>query len=86
MQIVELGDCSMIIMKDSEDSPWFSVGALYRYAVKRGGNFWVAQMEAPYDMQRATDYVYTAGRLVLFFSEKIRPTFYLHEKVNLDVI
>ena len=32
MQIVELGDCSMVIMKDSEDPPWISVGDIYRHA------------------------------------------------------
>ena len=36
MQIVELGDCSMVIMKDSEDPPWISVGDIYRKAVKYG--------------------------------------------------
>lgn len=32
MRIVELGDYSMVIMKDSEDLPWMSVGATYRTA------------------------------------------------------
>lgn len=85
MQIVELGDCSMVIMKDSEDPPWVSVGDIYRKCIKRKGNIHIYQLHAPYDEMKSSEAVYTAGRLVLFFKDKIRPTFWLHEKINLDV-
>jgi hypothetical protein len=84
MQIVELGDCSMVIMKDSDDPPWMSVGDIYRKCIKRKGNIHIYQLHAPYDEMTASEAVYTAGRLVLFFKEAIRPTFWLHEKISLD--
>ena len=86
MQIVELGDCSMVIMKDSEDPPWVSVGDVYRKANKKHRSIYVNQTTPPYDQMKASEFVYTAGRLVLFFQDAIRPTFWLHEKIELDII
>lgn len=84
MQIVELGDCSMVIMKDSEDPPWESVGKIYRKSLKQKSNIHVYQKEPPYDEMIASEAVCTGGRLILFFKDAIRPTFWLHEKVELD--
>lgn len=87
MQIVELGDCSMVIMKDSEDPPWVSVGNLYRRASKKHRNILVDngdQLTIQY--LESSDYVYTAGRLVLFFKDAIPNRFQLHDKVYLTTI
>ena len=87
MQIVELGDCSMVIMKDSNDPPWVSVGDIYRRASKNNRNILVDlgdQLTVQY--LESSDYVYTAGRLVLFFKENIPSRFKLHDKVYLTTI
>lgn len=83
MQIVELGDCSMVIMKDSEDPPWVSVGDVYRNAKKWNNQIVVATPSMDY-MAVSSDYVYTAGRLVLFFKDDIKE-FSLHDKVDLII-
>jgi hypothetical protein len=88
MQIVELGDNSMVIMKDSEDPPWVSVGDVYRNAIRKGKRnirVWVLK-EAPdlYVGMSSSDYIYTAGRLLLFFKDNIKPKFKLHSHVILE--
>ena len=84
MQIVELGDCSMVIMKDSNDPPWVSVGDIYRDAVKTGRQILVDKGDQlTYHYLEASDFVYTAGRLVLFFKDTIPSKFQLHDKVFL---
>lgn len=87
MRIVELGDNSMVIMKDSEDPPWVSVGDVYRRASKKNRNILVDlgdQLTVQY--LESSDYVYTAGRLVLFFKENISSRFKLHDKVYLTTV
>ena len=87
MKIVELGDCSMVIMKDSEDAPWVSVGDVYRRAVKYGCNILVDkgdQLSTHY--LESSEFVYTAGRLVLFFKDNIPSRFQLHDSVFLTII
>ena len=87
MRIVELGDCSMVIMKDSEDPPWISVGNVYRSASRNGRNILVDsgdQLTSQY--LESSDYIYTAGRLVLFFKDDIPSRFKLHDKVYLTTI
>ncbi len=89
MQIVELDDCSMVIMKDSEDPPWVSVGDIYRKATrkdqKRKIRVYVQTLQDGYMCEVSSDYIYTAGRLVLFFKDKIHPEFKLHSIVELEV-
>lgn len=84
MQIVELGENSMVIMKDSEDAPWVSVGNIYRNAIKMARNIIVAVEDANSvsHYQESSEAVYTAGRLVLFFEDSIDPAFQLHTKVQ----
>lgn len=87
MRIVELGDNSMVIMKDSEDPPWVSVGDVYRRASKKNRNILVDlgdQLTVQY--LESSDYIYTAGRLVLFFKENISSRFKLHDKVYLTTV
>ena len=80
MQIVELGDCSMVIMKDSEDPPWTSVGDIYRRASNYNQSIVVDKGDQlTYHYIEASDYVYTAGRLVLLFKEDISKKFFLHD-------
>ena len=83
MQIVELGDCSMVIMKDSEDPPWVSVGDVYRKAKKWHNQIAVATPSMDCFII-SSDFVYTAGRLVLFFKDDIKE-FSLHDKVDLRI-
>ena len=83
MQIVELGDCSMVIMKDSEDPPWVSVGDIYRKAVDE--EYYIAvETEVNYyswkpieypAFQIANESIYTGGRLILFFGDLVNPYF-----------
>ena len=84
MRIVELGDNSMVIMKDSEDPPWVSVGYIYREAVETGKKILVdSGDQLTFHYLEASDYVCTAGRLVLFFRDNIPSRFKLHDKVYL---
>ena len=84
MRIVELGDCSMVIMKDSEDPPWVSVGNIYRRAVENG--FLISVLsESSSEAVVASDYVCTAGRLVLFFKDSIGDKIHLYDKVILTL-
>ena len=87
MQIVELGDCSMVIMKDSEDPPWVSVGDVYRDALKYKNGVILVEKRGNEDIfQAASDYIYTAGRLVLFFKEQINSEFHLYDKVGFHTL
>lgn len=84
MEIVELGDCSMVIMKDSNDPPWVSVGNIYRKAIKCNDSILVDKDDQlTYHYLESSEYIYTAGRLVLFFKDAIPSTFQLHDKVFL---
>ena len=84
MQIVELGDCSMVIMKDSDDPPWVSVGSVYRRAVRYNHTILVDKDDQlSFNYLESSEYVYTAGRLILFFKDSIPPRFQLHDKVFL---
>ena len=86
MQIVELGDCSMVIMKDSSDAAKFSIGNLYRFASKFNRPILVDKDDQlTFNYLESSDAVYTAGRLVLFFKDSVPSRFKLHEKVRLDV-
>ena len=91
MQIVELDDCSMVIMKDSEDPPWVSIGDTYRKAIRKGKKrkirVWVIidASKNLYAGMSSSDYIYTAGRLILFFKEDIKPDFKLHSHILLEV-
>ena len=92
MQIVELGDCSMVIMKDSNDPPWVTVGSFYRQAGEGGiitVEKWVeTSSNLDYELEaeaKASEYIYTAGRLILYFKDPIDPKFHLHDVVHLDV-
>lgn len=84
MQIVEIGDCSMVIMKDSEDPPWINVGDVYRKAVKYGMMILVdVGDQLTFHYLETSDYIYTAGRLILFFKKDIPSRLQLHDKVFL---
>ena len=83
MRIVELGDCSMIIMKDSEDPPWVSVGDVYREASRGGKSIMVDIDQITSHYVVASDFIYSAGRLILYFDCPIPDRFHLHDKVSL---
>lgn len=81
MRIVELGDCSMIIMKDSEDSIKFSIGNFYRN-VPNNKEIYV-ENDTFTACQKSCDSVYTSGRLLLFFENSVDPGFKLHDRVKI---
>lgn len=85
MRIVEIGDCSMVIMKDSEDPPWVSVGNIYRQAKKYDCSILVDVDKITENCSESSDFVYTAGRLILFFKDDISSKFHLHDKVEIMV-
>lgn len=86
MQIVELGDCSMVIMKDSDNAPWESVGSMYRLAKKCNCEILVDKGDQlTFHYLESSDYIYTAGRLILFFKDAIPDRFQLHDKVFLTI-
>lgn len=85
MQIVELGDYSMVIMKDSEDPPWENVGNIYRYADRYGLSIGVDVEQITMSYLESSDYICTAGRLILLFEDKIPDRFHVHDKVKLFI-
>lgn len=85
MRIVELSDYTMVIMKDSEDPPWVSVGKAYRYATKCNQHIEVGLLDNDGEVTvciASSDMVCTAGRLVLFFKDKIDSRYKLHSRVS----
>lgn len=91
MKIVELGDYSMVIMKDSEDSPWFSIGKIYRQSQRSKGHPLLVRSRndgmdalATSDWIKSSESIYSAGRLVLYFPDSIANVFNIGDKVELD--
>ena len=84
MRIVELHDYSMVVMKDSEDPPWVNVGDFYREAVREGKSIMVDIDQITYHYVVASDAIYSAGRLILYFDCPIPDRFHLHDKVALS--
>lgn len=86
MQIVELGDNTMVIMKDSCDPPWISVGSVYREASKYKYNIEVRSSLNLRIVHIFDNYIYSAGRLVLFSEKEINPEFNLYDTVKLSCV
>ena len=81
----------MVIMKDSEDPPWVSVGDTYRWAQKHNNPIsvekWTYNGNRGHCVyQKASDSVYTGGRLILFFLDNVKPEFNLHDRVELHFL
>lgn len=78
----------MVIMKDSEDPPWVSVGDIYRRAVKHNNRISVEKILGNTTVcgQVSSEYVYTAGRLILFFTDSVCSEFQLHDRVYLRIL
>lgn len=86
MQIVEIGDYSMTVMKDSQDAWWWSLGSIYRYAKERDAHIGVHELKSKEaKMYMSKEAIYTAGRMILFFEDSIKDAFQLHDKVDLSV-
>lgn len=82
MRIVELSDYSMVVMKDSDDPPWVNLGDIYRSAVAYNYPMFVdAGNQLTVDYISTKEYVYAAGKLILYFKNKIPEKFHLHGKV-----
>lgn len=84
MRIVELSDYSMVVMKDSDDPPWVNLGDYYRETAGNLGCFLVDvgdQITVKYIISK--EFVYAAGKLVLYFKDKIPERFHLKDKVKI---
>lgn len=81
MRIVELSDYTMVIMKDSDDSFWNNIGDIYRKAKSLDVTLAVDVDQVTFHYLESSDYIYSAGRLMLFFKDKIPDRFHLHDKV-----
>lgn len=81
MRIVELSDYTMVIMKDSDDFLWNNVGDIYRKAKSLDATLAVDVDQVTFHYLESSDYIYSAGRLMLFFKDKIPDRFHLHDKV-----
>ncbi len=93
MRIVELNDYSMVIMKDSQDPSWVNVGDVYRRAFERNvpRRIMVCALSPLGDSMSigrmtTNECLYSAGRLILLFKDKIKDAFKLHSKVSLEVV
>lgn len=83
MRIVELSEYTMVIMKDSDDLPWANLGDIYRRARRYDSCLFVnVGDQLTYSYLSTNEYVYTAGRLILYFEQKIPDRFHLHDKVT----
>ena len=77
----------MVIMKDSEDPPWENVGDAYREASKYRKKILVdVGDQLTFNYLEAIDYIYSAGRLILYFKDVIPSRFHLHDKVYLTTV
>lgn len=72
MRIVELSDYTMVVMKDSDDSLWSSVGDFYRYAKEYNYPILVDKDQITHHYFVSDDYIYSAGRLILYFKDKLK--------------
>lgn len=91
MIISELGDYSVIIMKDSEDKPWYSLNdtytkaannnlsiGIYKYLQKEGGRYKSVNMGSD-------NYIYSGRRLILFFKERVDKHFKVGDKIGIFI-
>lgn len=84
MRIIELSDYSMTVMKDSDDPPWVNLGDYYREVAGDLGCLLVDvgdQLTMKYITSK--EFVYAAGRLILYFKDRIPEKFHLHDKVKI---
>lgn len=87
MRIVEISDYSMTVMKDSDDPPWLNLAQLANIArnmkvcilvpYEDSDDEWVRTHVTP-----VNDHVCTAGRLILFFADKIPKEYEKGSKVS----
>lgn len=83
MRIVELTEYTMVVMRDSDDPPWINLGDIYREAESYNCKLFVdTGDQLTYSHLSTDEYVYTAGRLILYFEQKIPDRFHLHDKVT----
>lgn len=87
MRIVELSDYSMVIMKDSENTFFFSIGDIYRSAKERCFSIAVVKLNEDDSKNMPTavskDYIYTGGKLILYFDQSIKGLFNLQDRVSI---
>ena len=86
MEIVELGDCSMAVMQNSDDDCYISLKRLYKEATRCDYPMIVDKgNQITINYLKSTDFIYSGDRLVLYFKDSIPPRFHLHDKVTLDL-
>jgi hypothetical protein len=92
MRIVELSDYTMTVMKDSEDPFWLSLSKIRNRAEKLHCKITVLKgkledyyPEKPEYEQKSDEVICTAGRMMLFFKDKISDAFNTGDKVDIYI-
>lgn len=87
MRITELGDCSMVIVSDPEDPSWNNLDEIVREARVTEKPILVDSdpTQLTFYYLTASEYMYSAGMLVLYFKESIPDRFCLDKQVKVCV-
>lgn len=93
MRIVELSDYTMTVMKDSEDPFWFGISKLQSRISDKHFNVAVVLEEEmgsfpqiPKHFVVPEDSICTAGRLVLYFADKIPKVYKVGSRVDFWIL
>lgn len=85
MTILEKSDYSMVIVKDSEDPYWISLKSIYDDANQHGKKIIVdVGDQITYYYMEASEFLYSARSLILFFKDKITDRFHVRDKVTVS--
>ncbi len=85
MRIVEISDYTMVIMKDSDDPPWYSIGNFgdwpekYRHMVFHAGI--LSEKEREKDWVISESFLCTGGKLILYFKDPLPDRFHKGDKI-----
>lgn len=84
MKIIELGDSTAVIMKDSEDYLWQSLAKLNDFAKRTHSKLGMRKAHT-HIQQDASEFLYSGRRLFLFFKDNIKDDFDLGDSVEIYV-
>ena len=87
MRIVDKSDYTITVMKDSEDPYWSSLGQYARNAkvINSSISICFTHPYAPPTVLNADDFVCGAGRLILYFGDRVPDSFSVGKKVYLTL-
>lgn len=93
MRIVELSDYTMTVMKDSEDHFWFGISKLQSRISDKHFNVAIVLEEEmdsfpqiPEHFIVIEDSICTAGRLILYFADKIPEVYKVGSRVDFWIL